>query len=218
MISAFGLVATGSSAFAADDKRAILSSTRPYLRTSLKRQPMAITNYTELQAALADYLIRSDLTVRIPDFIALCEGRLNRTLRVRDMETSFGLVMAAGSGALPGDYLEWISAQWIGPRTADLRYVEPNSEEWQRRYRPSGDPAMFTILAGALKLRPVLPGNVTLYYSARSRRSPPRRPTGCSRARPTSTSTARSRRPIASSRMRSGPTSCSHWWGTTPRR
>jgi hypothetical protein len=125
---------------------------------------MAITNYTELQAALADYLIRSDLTARIPDFIALCEGRLNRTLRVRDMETSFGLVMAAGSGALPGDYLEWISAQWIGSRTADLRYVEPNSEEWQRRYRPSGDPAMFTILAGALKLRPVLPGNVTLYY------------------------------------------------------
>ena len=125
---------------------------------------MASTKSTELQAALADYLIRSDLTVRIPDFIALCEGRLNRTLRVRDMETSFGLVMAAGSGTLPSDYLEWISVQWIGPRTTDLRYVEPNSEEWQRRYRTSGDPAMFTILAGALKLRPVLPGNVTLNY------------------------------------------------------
>ena len=95
---------------------------------------MAITNYTELQSALADYLIRSDLTARIPDFIALCEGRLNRTLRVRDMETSFGITMGSRVGRLAGRLPRMdFSAQWVGVRTADLRYVEPNSEEWQKR-------------------------------------------------------------------------------------
>ena len=39
---------------------------------------MSITNYTELQAAIADWLNRSDLTNVIPDFIALVDARLNR--------------------------------------------------------------------------------------------------------------------------------------------
>ena len=32
---------------------------------------MAITTYAELQAAAANWLVRADLTARIPEFIAL---------------------------------------------------------------------------------------------------------------------------------------------------
>ena len=48
---------------------------------------MAISNYTELQTAVANWLDRDDLTNRIPEFISLCEARFNRTLRLRAMET-----------------------------------------------------------------------------------------------------------------------------------
>lgn len=42
--------------------------------------------YTELQAQIASWLNRTDLTAIIPDFIALTEERVNRHLRVRQME------------------------------------------------------------------------------------------------------------------------------------
>lgn len=42
---------------------------------------MAITTYAELQTAVANWLDRSDLTARIPEFIALAEGRFRRELR-----------------------------------------------------------------------------------------------------------------------------------------
>lgn len=41
---------------------------------------MAITNYTELQSAVGNWLNRSDLTARIPEFIALAEADISRTL------------------------------------------------------------------------------------------------------------------------------------------
>jgi hypothetical protein len=126
---------------------------------------MAITTYTELQTAIADYLARSDLNSRIPDFIALAEARMNRFLRARDMETSATVTMTSGSGPLPGNYLEWIEVTHDGS-THDpvLRYVEPDSEEWRFRYRPNGDPTMFTILAGDLRIKPVVSGNCNLVY------------------------------------------------------
>ena len=46
---------------------------------------MALGNYTELQASIADFLNRSDLTLVIPDFITMAEADMNRTLRIKDM-------------------------------------------------------------------------------------------------------------------------------------
>ena len=42
---------------------------------------MAITSYTELQTAVSNWLDRTDLTSRIPEFIALAEPKLRRLLR-----------------------------------------------------------------------------------------------------------------------------------------
>ena len=118
---------------------------------------MAITNYSELKSALANYLARSDLTSVIPDFITQAESRLNRAIRTWDMEVSSSVTMSSGTGTLPSDYLEWISATWTSTdaRKQDLRYMEANSEEWRLRFRPNGDPTMFTILASNIKLKPV---------------------------------------------------------------
>lgn len=43
-------------------------------------------NYSTLVSAVADYTHRDDLTAVIPTFIELAEERINRALRVRDME------------------------------------------------------------------------------------------------------------------------------------
>ena len=48
---------------------------------------MAISNYGELKTSVANWLDRDDLTERIPEFIALCESMIIRSLRIRGMET-----------------------------------------------------------------------------------------------------------------------------------
>lgn len=69
---------------------------------------MAITTYAELQAAAANWLVRADLTARIPEFIVLAEARLNRVMRARLAEAEVSL--SAGVGvrtlALPVGFTE----------------------------------------------------------------------------------------------------------------
>jgi hypothetical protein len=125
---------------------------------------MAISNYTELQSAISDFLARSDLAAKVPDFITIAEARLSHALRAHEMQTTSSGSLTDGVIALPSDYIEWVSARWIGSRTADLAFVAPDSPEWRFRFRPNGDPTMFTILAGNVEIRPIVSGNLKLYY------------------------------------------------------
>ena len=50
---------------------------------------MAITNYTNLQTTIADFLNRDDLSAVIPTFIQLCEANINRNVRHCKMETRY---------------------------------------------------------------------------------------------------------------------------------
>ena len=89
---------------------------------------MTITTYAELQAAAANWLVRADLTQRIPEFITLAEARLNRVLRARLAETEAMLTATVGSRTipLPAGFAEPL-ALWIvsaGARTP-LRFIEP---------------------------------------------------------------------------------------------
>lgn len=72
---------------------------------------MSIANYSELQAAVANWLERDDLTARIPEFITLGEVMLNRRLRTRDMEASVTITPSKTVRyvALPAGYMELVS-------------------------------------------------------------------------------------------------------------
>jgi len=59
---------------------------------------MAITTYAELQTAVSNWLGRSDLTSRIPEFISLTEPRIRRLLRDHKMVAPMTTV--AGSNLL----------------------------------------------------------------------------------------------------------------------
>lgn len=91
---------------------------------------MAITTYAELQAAAAAWLVRRDLTARIPEFITLAESRLNRVLRLRlaEMDVSLTGVLSSRFIPLPAAYAEALSV-WItypqSSRREELRFVDP---------------------------------------------------------------------------------------------
>jgi hypothetical protein len=90
---------------------------------------MAITTYAELQAAAANWLVRGDLTQRIPEFITLAEARLNRVLRARLAETEAALTATVGARTipLPAGFAEPL-ALWIASsgRREALRFIEPS--------------------------------------------------------------------------------------------
>ena len=71
---------------------------------------MALATYSDLQAAIASWLNRTDLTSYIPDFIALAEERIYRGLRVKGIESGLLDTINGGVISVPSDYLELKSA------------------------------------------------------------------------------------------------------------
>jgi len=66
-----------------------------------------LLTYSDLIKAVEDWLSRSDLTDRIPDFIRLTEVELQRDLNMREHEKALETAFVAGQDhiQLPGDHL-----------------------------------------------------------------------------------------------------------------
>ena len=118
---------------------------------------MAISNYSELNTAVANWLDRDDLTDRIPEFIALAEARFNRLLRVRAMETkqTASTVASQRNLALPTNFIQMRNLQINTSPITSLEYVTP--EMYDRLYGGSdtGTPKAYTILADEIQLGPI---------------------------------------------------------------
>ena len=118
---------------------------------------MALSTFTELKDAIADWLDRSDLTARIPDFITLAEARLNRDLRIRPMEVRSTMVTTSGQRYfnLPGGYLQMRNIQLNTNPTTPLEYITP--EMLDRLYGSSttGKPRAYTLIGDELQLAPI---------------------------------------------------------------
>jgi len=118
---------------------------------------MAISNYTELKTAVANWLDRDDLTDRIPEFIALAEARFNRVLRLRSMEAKYTADTVAGQRnlALPASYIQMRNFQVNTSPLTTLSYVTP--EIYDRLWGGStqGTPKFYTILANEVSLGPI---------------------------------------------------------------
>jgi hypothetical protein len=86
-----------------------------------------IVDFASLQAALASWLNRSDLTATIPDLIALGELRIYRDLRVRQMETAFSTAISSGVLAVPTGYREMKYAYVSG---SPMMKLQRKDAEW----------------------------------------------------------------------------------------
>ena len=118
---------------------------------------MAISNYTELKTAVANWLDRDDLTDRIPEFIALAEARFNRVLRLRSMETKETASTVAGQRnlALPTSYIQMRNFQVNTSPLTTLSYVTPEIYDRLWGGSTTGTPKFYTILANEVSFGPI---------------------------------------------------------------
>ncbi len=118
---------------------------------------MAISTFAELKTAAANWLDRSDLTDRIPEFIALAEARFNRILRIRDMETVSTAISTTGGTreySLPTGFVQMKEFHLTTDPLTPLAYITPEmmTRIWAGSGR--GKPEVFTIIADNVRLGP----------------------------------------------------------------
>lgn len=129
---------------------------------------MAITTYSELQTAAANWLARADLTSRIPEFIALAEAKFNRTLRIRPMivrDSAFAI--GAEYVPVPTGFLEARSLMLnTNPRQTVTFESDTNQENL---YKVSGQPQFYEIVGSEFRFSPPPDATYTAtltYYKA----------------------------------------------------
>lgn len=108
---------------------------------------MSIANYTELKAAVADHLTRSDLTAVIPDLITIGESRLNRKLRLLEMEQTASLSASQDSRvvALPSRFLEALSLR-LTASGEEYSLVQKDTTDLDRLIASSsGQPRLYAV-------------------------------------------------------------------------
>jgi len=119
---------------------------------------MALSNYDEMKTAIANWADRADLAAFIPDFIALCEARYNRELRLRSMEQKQHATTVGGQSnyALPQNYLQMREFRLNNNPTVSLTYISPEIfEAWNLG---QGVPKYYTIIANEIRIGPTPAG------------------------------------------------------------
>lgn len=123
---------------------------------------MAITTYTELQTAVADWLNRSDLSSKVPDFIALTEADVNRRLRCRQMEAEYTGNLTAGTAnyGLSSLASDLAAIRQVNVTSGGYTYVMNyiSMQQYIQRH-PAGSgtglPTDYTVVGNTLKFGPV---------------------------------------------------------------
>ena len=102
---------------------------------------LLITDYATLQDAVADWLLRSDLTDRIPTFIQSAESSLRRDIRIRRLHNEVFPVSSAEE-TFPPDLLQLVSLSHNGPTFfGDIDIVPSGSlSELVSQYGSTGPP------------------------------------------------------------------------------
>ena len=103
-----------------------------------------ITTYTELQAAIATWLERDDLTASIPDFIQLAEARHKRDVRMVEMITRSAITVSDRYPAFPTGFLEPITFKLLTNPVTALQQVSPDQLDGIR-IESTGRPTAYTI-------------------------------------------------------------------------
>jgi len=132
---------------------------------------MALDSYTNLQAAIAAWLDRTDLTGVIPDFITLFEVTANAELPLRTRFNLATTTLSTSAGTatvnLPTNFLE---AKSLINQTTPVSVLTPYTATslYTRIGFPSqrGKPAGFAYVGDALELAPVPDAvySLKLYY------------------------------------------------------
>lgn len=115
---------------------------------------MSIIDYSSLQASVASWLHRSDLTAQIPDFIMLAEMKLNGDLEARSMDAIATLSTVAGVSyaPLPTDLLDM--RRLVNPGCGPIEYVSPDQLSIEYGSSVTAAPRLFTVTGGQIQFAP----------------------------------------------------------------
>ena len=120
---------------------------------------MSISNYTELQTAIGNWLDRTDMAARAPEFIALAEAQMNRRLRVRQMVTRAEAALSSEFTDAPGDIIEPIHLT-LEISESDIRFLEYMAPERLLAEKAcisavtAAEPEFYSIVGGSIQLLP----------------------------------------------------------------
>lgn len=132
---------------------------------------MAITTYSELKTAIANWLNRDDLTSVIPDFISLTEADLNRKVRHWRMEQRATAEFDARYTTLPTDFMESVRLHLdVDERPVELLTPLALQQRRQGNSDTQGKPQFYAIIAGQIEVWPTPDATYTgeLYYYQRT--------------------------------------------------
>lgn len=130
---------------------------------------MAITNYTELKTQIADWLHRTDLELRIPEFVYLAERKISNNIRSRELEIATNLTLTAGVNSvdLPLDYCSMKSIQIEGTVNSVLALVPADILLKYNAANETGLPQFYSIQNNTIHFSPIPSANYTVnlvYY------------------------------------------------------
>lgn len=131
---------------------------------------MALSTYTELQAAIASSAHRSDLTSVIVDCIALAEAQMNRRLRVNAMiEREAAFTIDGEYETLPTGFNGVRSFALTTSPTLPLIFVPASDlDVLKAGYAPTGRPTHYSIVGDSFQFAPAPDATYTAtlsYYS-----------------------------------------------------
>ena len=117
---------------------------------------MALSTYSELKTAIANWLNRSDLTSEISgDFIVLAEKDFNSKLRIRTMVNAADVTISAETASLPTDFLQVRDFYILSGSTKyPLRYMTPSQMDQVKGTSQTGTPSSYTILGDTFRFMP----------------------------------------------------------------
>lgn len=131
-------------------------------------------SYTGLQASVADFLQRKDLTAAIPDFITLAEAQMNLKIRSREMWFLKTLTLTQETVKLPCDFIDIQSFRLNqndgSPDGGKLSYRTPQQMD-ALPVGVCGTPRHYTIAGGCFVFWPIpgVPTNGAPPFMARVR-------------------------------------------------
>jgi len=114
-----------------------------------------ISTYGELKAAVANWLERTDLTARIPEFIALAESRINQELRTRENEKRITASISTEYFDIPSNFIEMRNFQLNTDPIQKLEYVSPEQMDMFNPDSILGRPYSYTMHGTEFQLKPI---------------------------------------------------------------
>ena len=117
---------------------------------------MAISTYTELKSAIADWLNRDDLSAVVPTFISLAEASMERVIRARRMLKRSTAPMDTQYSAVPADFLEVrsIKITSVSPVSPLTFITIEEMDAMDALGSAGGMPKYFTIVGNQIRVTP----------------------------------------------------------------